>query len=115
MLILMIACVTQDNYVAKAGHVVCRRSEECDKGAFDSRYDSVGGCQDKFVAYWGSWADCMSVACTFDAQGGADCISAYRDATCEQYVNGDPVQECDGAWVDCDDIAALACLEYLVQ
>jgi hypothetical protein len=97
VLLSLIACVTQENFNDQFATTVCQRTEECNKGGFDSAYDDVQECVDDLDP------DGLNDAyedCTFDAEAGAGCLKDIREADCEDFQALQWGSDCDDVW-DC--------------
>lgn len=115
MLILaLLACVTEDNYLDRSVAVSCDRAEECDKGSFESAYDDQADCRDQYAEASAGLSDCYAENCTFDAKQAAACLQAARTATCDAWTNGDYTSECDTVYTDCDDVDLAICVAGVV-
>jgi hypothetical protein len=111
MLILaLFACVTAENFVAKSDAVLCQRTAECDKGAFEGRWSDQGECRDELDGQNDDVVSCYRDNCTFDDAEANDCLKAMRTSTCDEFTSGDYASDCDNVWQDCDMVDVALCL-----
>ena len=94
-------CLTEGNFDQKLARAGCERTEECAQAEFEAQFDSVGECVDELSEQENPATECLeSAGCDFDRAGARDCLQAVRSGTCEDYAEGEWVNDCDDIY-DC--------------
>lgn len=93
----LLACVTKDNFNDQLVTVLCARTEECNKGDFETYYDDQAECIDDGQD---SYDEDDYEDCDFDAEAGASCLSDIKSADCDDFNSFQWGNDCDEVW-DC--------------
>jgi hypothetical protein len=75
----------------------------------EENWDDAGECKDDFAddiddndEYFECLAD--SEVCEFDAEKASDCLAAIRSSDCDDFLDGDWVEDCEWDDIyDCDE------------
>lgn len=96
------SCITEGNVEKKLANTFCDRYEECARGDFEEDYTSQNDCVE--TESDGDLASCFEEAgCEFQADKAAECRRAASSASCEDFTNGEYLDEgCDEIY-DCTD------------
>ncbi|MCB9745765.1 MAG: hypothetical protein H6740_24535 [Alphaproteobacteria bacterium] len=94
-LVLLTACAIEEaDFPEKFGQASCSRYKECDKGDYESRFDSKEECVNDYADVADFILDAGDLfGADYNPEKGRDCITEIRSATCEDVTSGD---------IDCD-------------
>lgn len=108
-LVLLIACLTPENYGRRAAGIFCERLEECYKSSFEQQWEDQASCREQVGSEVEQYYSCLADYCEFDAESARKCLDWGRDVECaDLFVDSDP--ECDRVFVDCEELAATECV-----
>jgi len=100
--LLMLGCVTEDNFSEKFASVTCRKMRRCEPDDYDDFYDELGDCVDDAEALWDLVQDGSELFCDIDYQLASRCYRALKLATCSDYEDDDWSPESCEDYVVCD-------------
>lgn len=108
-LLLLTACVTQENYLEKSVKVWCDRQYECNKSAFESAFTDMSDCIDTLIDDGEDDAECFNQECTFDPEAARACLHDQSTASCEDWSSFDFTDDCNDVYTDCDYVDLAVC------
>jgi hypothetical protein len=94
--------IPQGEYAQRIAEVSCERVRECQRGAFDSSYFSMDDCREHQRRIQASVVeDLDELGCDYDAKKAADLWVKVHDMSCENFYEGEYLEEADEVWGDC--------------
>ena len=101
-LLTLAACgsdLSQETFPTEVAPVICDQTRTCALGYFESEYRDEDDClttiEEQFSVE-GSENDAKG--CVFDIEEAKACIEALKGATCEQWFEGDAIEDCADVW-----------------
>lgn len=100
--LLLAACggeVTQDEFAAEFAPLWCDQQRACARGFYESEYRDDEDCVTSVQEDKESESEANDAAgCVFDADEAQACLAAIREATCEEWYEGDADEDCADVW-----------------
>ncbi len=100
--LLMVGCVTEDNFAEKFAELSCKKLRRCDPDDYDDFYDDMADCVDDGEALWDLVQDGSELFCDIDYQLATRCYRAIKYASCDTYEDDDFSPEACEDYVVCD-------------
>jgi hypothetical protein len=104
---LLTACgppdsIPQGEYAQRVAEVYCERTRECARGAFDANYFGMEDCEEHARRLNASVVeDLDELGCDYDAKKAADLWVKMHDMSCENFYEGEYLEDADEVWGDC--------------
>ena len=100
--VLLTACggeVSQEDFPAEFAPLWCDQQRTCARGFFESEFrdeqDCISSVQEDKEAL-GEQND--AAGCVFDAEEAQACLIAIREASCEDWYEGEAEEDCAEVW-----------------
>lgn len=95
LLLSLVACaIPEESFPDTYGKAVCKRVRECDKGAFENRYDDLKDCSEDWSSAAETFLDLGDLFGGEYSPGKArSCIDEINAASCGSFSSGS--YECD--------------------
>jgi hypothetical protein len=104
---LLTACgppdtIPQGEYAQRVAEVSCDRVRECMRGAFDAGFFSMDDCVEHGRRLNASIVEELDeLGCDYDAKKAADLWVKIHDMSCENFYEGDYLEDQEEVWGDC--------------
>ncbi len=100
--LLLVACggaVTQEDFAAQYAPLWCDQQRTCALGAYESEFRDKDDCETTVLEDKETESEANDAAgCAFDADEAEACLAAIREATCEDWYEGEVDEDCAEVW-----------------
>ncbi|MEQ1508254.1 MAG: hypothetical protein ABMB14_38845 [Myxococcota bacterium] len=92
----------KEDFADRAADAVCRRTRECDRGAFDTSYFGLADCRATVSRDLRAFVGLMDeTECEYDGAKASDAYTEVLEMSCEDFYEGEFEQATSEIWGDC--------------
>ena len=97
-----LGAITEDTLPARVAGPYCDNLRRCNRGYFDSEFSDMADCVDETEE---DFEDLVEEAddygCDFDEDEARECVQSLRSSSCEDWYEGDTLDDCSDVFDDC--------------
>lgn len=107
-LVVLAACggdLTQETFPTEVAPVICQQTRTCALGYYESEYRDEDDCISQVEEqYSAEGTENDAAGCVFDLEEAEACVEALKGATCEEWFEGDALEDCADVWTCASEV-----------